>query len=58
VWEAKSQHWQFQQTDRMLSRIGNLFHGRGDARELGRYGLGSTRTVAQWADAAGVDLHP
>jgi hypothetical protein len=58
VWEAKSQHWQFQQTDRMLSRIGNLFHGRGDASELGRYGLGSTRTVAQWADAAGVDLHP
>ncbi len=57
VWEAKSEGWQSEHTDRMIRRIHNLFYGRGDPRALGRYGLGSERTVADWAAAAGVDLH-
>jgi hypothetical protein len=40
----------------MIRRIHNLFYGRGDPSALGRYGLGSERTVAEWAEAAGVDL--
>ncbi len=56
VWEAKSQLWQSEHTDRMIRRIHNLFDGRGDPRELGRYGLGSQRSVVHWAEAAGLDL--
>jgi len=56
VWEAKSQQWQAEQTERMIRRIHTLFYGRGDPRELGRYGIGSERSVTQWAEAAGVDL--
>lgn len=56
VWETKSDRWESEHTDRMIRRLHNLFYGRGDPREMGRYGLGGQRTVAQWAEAAGVDL--
>lgn len=58
VWEAKSDRWQGEHTDRMIRRIQALFYGQGDVRELGRYGLGGERSVAEWAEAAGLDLSP
>ena len=56
VWEAKSEGWKAKHTDLMIERIGALFYGRGDRSQLGRYGVGSARTVEEWADAAGLDL--
>ncbi len=56
VWEAKSDVWQSEHTDRMIRRLHTLFYGRGDPRALGRHGPGSARTLADWAQAAGVDL--
>lgn len=40
----------------MIRRLHALVYGRGDQSELGRYGLGGERSVAQWAHAAGLDL--
>jgi len=56
VWEAKTTSWQAEHTERMIRRIHTLFYGQGEPRELGRYGPGTERTVAQWAEAAGLDL--
>ena len=40
----------------MLRRLDALIYGRGDPSILGRYGLGAQRTVAEWAEATGLDL--
>ena len=56
VWEVKSDQWQAERTDLMVRRMQSLLYGIGDPALLGRYGLGSERTVAQWAKAAGVNL--
>ena len=56
VWEAKSSRWQQERTERMIRRLHTLVYGQGDPRDLGRYGLGNERSVADWAQAAGLDL--
>jgi hypothetical protein len=56
VWEAKSNRWQAERTDLMIRRLHALVYGRGDARQLGRYGPGSVRSIADWARFAGLDL--
>ncbi len=56
VWEAKSDTWQAEGTRNMLRRLEVLFYGRGDPSILGRYKLGTERTVAEWAEATGLDL--
>jgi len=56
VWEAKSDTWQAEGTRNMLRRIEVLFYGRGDPSILGRYRLGTARSVAEWGDAIGLDL--
>jgi hypothetical protein len=56
VWEAKSDSWQTEGTTNMLRRLHVLFYGRGDASILGRYRLGTERTVAEWAQTIGLDL--
>lgn len=55
VWEAKSQAWQDEHTDRMIQRFRALFYG-GDPSILGRYRLGSERRLSAWAELAGLDL--
>jgi hypothetical protein len=56
VWETKSKSWQTEATERLRQRLDALIYGRGDAAILGRYGLGTVRTVEEWAAKAGVDL--
>ncbi len=56
VWEAKSDSWQSEGTEIMLRRLQALFYNRGDRASLGRYGLGRSRTVADWAEITGLDL--
>lgn len=56
VWEAKSDAWQAEGTQNMLRRLDVLFYGRGDQSLLGRYVLGTERTVGEWAEAIGLDL--
>lgn len=56
VWEAKSGQWQQDRTDRMIQRLQALVYGVGDPGMLGRYGLGKQRSVAEWAQAAGLTL--
>jgi len=56
VWEAKSSRWQVERTESMIRRQQALLYGRGDPRDMGRYGLGKERSLAQWAEAAGLDL--
>ena len=56
VWEVKTDRWQTEHTDGMIRRLHALFYGKEDARILGRYGLGKERTVAEWADLAGLKL--
>lgn len=55
VWEAKTESWQAEHTQRMIERVHALFYA-GDASILGRYGLGSVRTVDEWAALAGLKL--
>ncbi|MEM7584909.1 MAG: GlcNAc-transferase family protein [Acidobacteriota bacterium] len=55
VWEAKSERWQHEHTDRMIQRLRALFYGA-DPTILGRYSLGTERSVADWAKLAGIDL--
>ncbi len=56
VWEAKTMKWQEDNTDGMIKRLHALFFGREDPRILGRYKLGSERTVDAWAQEAGLKL--
>jgi hypothetical protein len=56
VWEAKSDAWQAEGTENMIRRLQVLFYGQGDPQILGRYRLGTERTVAEWADVVGLDL--
>ncbi len=56
VWEAKSDSWQADGTRNMLRRLHALFYGSEDPKILGRYGLGSERSVADWAELTGLDL--
>jgi len=56
VWEAKSDAWQTEGTRNMLRRLQVLFYGRGEQSMLGRYRLGTERTVAEWAETIGLDL--
>ncbi len=56
VWESKSDRWQSDHTEEMILRIQALFYGKGDAKHLGRYSLGSERTIAEWAELAGLKL--
>jgi len=56
VWEVKSSEWQNDRTDLMISRLQTLIYGKGDPSTLGRYGPGKARTVAEWGEAAGLDL--
>ncbi|MEM1181874.1 MAG: GlcNAc-transferase family protein [Acidobacteriota bacterium] len=55
VWEAKSEGWQHEHTDRMIQRLRALFYG-GDPTILGRYRLGSERSLEAWAKLAELDL--
>ena len=56
VWEVKSDSWQAERTELMIRRMHCLLYGVGDPAMLGRYGLGKERTIAEWAEQAGVDL--
>lgn len=56
VWEAKSGQWQEERTALMVQRLQALVYGRGDPDMLGRYGLGKQRSVADWAQEAGLTL--
>ncbi|HEY0707355.1 MAG TPA: GlcNAc-transferase family protein [Polyangia bacterium] len=56
VWEAKSGRWQNERGALMISRLQTLVFGRGDPRTLGRYGAGKMRSVAEWGEAAGLNL--
>jgi hypothetical protein len=56
VWEAKSDSWQVEGTRNMLRRLQALFYGAEDQNILGRYRLGSERSVQEWADLVGLDL--
>lgn len=55
VWETKSKAWQAEETERMLRRFQALLYGKGDPAILGGYGLGTARSIAEWAEKAGVD---
>jgi hypothetical protein len=57
VWEAKSQQWQNSGTEGMIRRIHALFYGKEDPRVLGRYTLGSERSIEEWARLAGLNLN-
>lgn len=56
VWEAKSGDWQNERTQLMISRLQALIYGKGDVGSLGRYGPGTERSIAEWGEAAGLDL--
>lgn len=56
VWETKSSAWQNERTALMVSRLQTLVYGKGDVRSLGRHGPGSQRSVAEWGEAAGLNL--
>ena len=56
VWETKSNRWQSERTDLMVSRLQTLVYGKGDLGNLGRYGPGNQRSIAEWGEAAGLDL--
>jgi Glycosyltransferase (GlcNAc) len=56
AWETKSGTWQAARTELMISRLQTLVYGKGDMRTLGRYGIGNARTVADWGQAAGLNL--
>lgn len=56
VWDAKSREWQSRQTEGMLRRLHALFYGKEDPAILGRYTLGTERSVDEWAEAAGLEL--
>lgn len=58
VWETKSGDWQEERTQRMIGRLQTILFGRGDRRSLGRYDLGSVRSVADWGRFAHIDLSP
>ena len=56
VWETKTGRWQKERTDRMIERLQTIVFGKGDVASLGRYSLGTARTVAEWGKFAGLDL--
>lgn len=56
VWEVKTGRWQNERTELMVSRLQTLIYGRGDVSTLGRYGPGKERSIAEWGQAAGLDL--
>jgi len=56
VWEVKTDRWQAEHTEGMIRRLHALFYGKEDSRILGRYTLGTERTVDEWARLAGLKL--
>lgn len=56
VWEAKSDQWQQDRTNNMIQRLYALLFGRGDPKMLGRYTLGTERSLEDWANEAGLKL--
>jgi len=56
VWETKSEAWQDDNTREMIRRLHALLFGREDPKILGRYTLGTERTVDEWAREAGLKL--
>ena len=56
VWETKSDTWQADRTQAMIRRLHALIYRKGDPSLLGRYGLGSDRSLDDWASVAGVRL--
>lgn len=56
VWEAKSDRWQIEHTDGMIKRLHAMFYGKEDLNILGRYSLGTERSVEDWARLAGLKL--
>ena len=56
VWESKSDEWQGTRTDIMIRRIQALFYGKESRDILGRYSVGTERTIEEWAAAAGLTL--
>jgi hypothetical protein len=56
VWEAKSNAWQAEKTHNMLCRLRALLGSSDDRGLLGRYGLGTERSVAEWAEVVGLEL--
>lgn len=56
VWEAKSDEWQDERTTEMIQRLHALLFGKADPGILGRYTLGSERSIDEWAKEAGLKL--
>ena len=56
VWEVKTGQWQKERTALMVRRLQTLVYGKGDLQTLGRYGPGTQRSIADWGEAAGLDL--
>ena len=56
VWEVKTDRWQAEHTEAMIRRLHALFYGKEDLKILGRYTLGTERTVDEWARLAGLRL--
>lgn len=56
VWDAKTDKWQQDNTEGMIRRLHALFFGKEDPRILGRYTIGTERSVEEWAQEAGLKL--
>jgi hypothetical protein len=56
VWEAKTDGWQAEHTENMIRRLHALFYGKEDPAILGRYTLGTERSLDEWAELAGLKL--
>jgi hypothetical protein len=56
VWDAKSNEWQDDNTQEMIRRLHALLFRREDPAILGRYALGTDRSVDDWAKEAGLKL--
>ncbi len=56
VWDVKTDHWQSQHTEDMVRRLQAMLFGKGDPAILGRYQLGTERSLDEWAELAGLKL--
>jgi len=56
VWEAKTDRWQSEHTEGMIKRLHAMFYGKEDPAILGRYRLGTERSLEDWARLAGLKL--
>lgn len=56
VWDVKTDNWQDEHTQNMIRRLQAMLFGKGDPAMLGRYQLGTERSLDQWAELAGLKL--